>query len=74
MSQSIGEFPFESLSVPERIILVQKIWDSIAAERPTVVLTKSQGAELDRRVTEHEHDPDSVITWEEVKAAVRETT
>ena len=34
------------LSLPERILLVQDIWDSIVAEQVTVGLSESQKAEL----------------------------
>jgi len=71
MSQSSSDFSFEHLSVAERISLVERIWDSIAAERPVLPLSNSRRAELERRLAEHEQDPSTVITWDEIKAAVR---
>ena len=55
------------LSVAERIQLVEDLWDSIAADAESFPLTGAQKAELDRRLAEHEADPDSAIPWEEVR-------
>ncbi|PPT07263.1 hypothetical protein CKA32_003424 [Geitlerinema sp. FC II] len=60
-----------ALSVEDRILLVQAIWDSIAAEQVYPDLTESQKHELDRRIESHNTDPDNVLTWEEMKASVR---
>ncbi|MEB3212549.1 MAG: addiction module protein [Leptolyngbyaceae bacterium] len=60
-----------ALSVEDRILLVQAIWDSIAAEQVYPDLTESQKHELDCRIESHNADPDNVLTWEEMKASVR---
>ncbi len=57
-----------SLSIDERIRLVEAIWDSIAAEPGQPELTESQKAELERRLAAHEASPKDSIPWEEVKA------
>ncbi|NEO87221.1 MAG: addiction module protein [Spirulina sp. SIO3F2] len=45
----------KSLSIEDRILLVQEIWDSIAAEQAYPDLTPTQKQELDRRIdTLHE--------------------
>jgi putative addiction module component (TIGR02574 family) len=59
-----------SLSVEDRIHLVQAIWDTIAAEGVHPDLTESQKQELDRRIAELEANPTNVLTWEEIKAHV----
>ncbi|MDJ1183863.1 addiction module protein [Roseofilum casamattae] len=60
-----------ALSVEDRILLVQAIWDSIAAEQVYPDLTEAQKHELDRRINSYDRDPDNVLTWEEIKASVR---
>jgi putative addiction module component (TIGR02574 family) len=55
------------LSVAERIQLVEDLWDSIAADPEGLPLTEAQKEELDRRLEEHEADPDSAIPWAEVR-------
>ena len=56
-----------SLSVDERIRLVEAIWDSIAAEPGQPVLTEAQWQELERRLAAHTVSPEEVIPWAEVK-------
>ncbi|MEM9217042.1 MAG: addiction module protein [Cyanobacteria bacterium P01_F01_bin.150] len=60
-----------ALSVEDRILLVQSIWDSIAAEQVYPDLTEAQKSELDRRIDGYEDDPDSILTWDEIKASVK---
>jgi putative addiction module component (TIGR02574 family) len=62
----------KSLSLEDRIHLVQAIWDSIAAEQVHLDLTDAQKQELDRRIDAYDTDAQNVLTWEEVKAAIRE--
>jgi putative addiction module component (TIGR02574 family) len=56
------------LPIDERLQLVEDLWDSIAAESPTLDLTPAQCEELDRRNAELEAHPADGSTWEEVKA------
>jgi putative addiction module component (TIGR02574 family) len=56
---------YRSLSVSERIQLVEDIWDSIVAENPdSIQLTPAQRAEVQRRLNEHDGDPSSAVGWE----------
>jgi putative addiction module component (TIGR02574 family) len=66
-------FDFEALrrlSVDERLRLVEDLWDSIAEDAPDEALpvTPELAAELDRRLAEHEANPEDVVPWEEVRA------
>ena len=58
------------LSIAERLIVVEQIWDSIAAEQAELPLTPAQEAELDRRFAAHQKSPDEGSSWEEVKARI----
>jgi putative addiction module component (TIGR02574 family) len=60
-----------SLSVPERIQLVEDIWDSIAELPEEVPLTEEQKAELDRRLDAYHQDPTGGTPWEEVRERIR---
>lgn len=62
-----------SLSIPERIQLVEDIWDSIAVHPELVELTPQIRDELDKRLEEHEQHPDDVSTWDEVRARLWRT-
>jgi putative addiction module component (TIGR02574 family) len=56
------------LSVSERILLVEDIWDSIAESPESISLTGSQREELERRLEAYHRDPEAGSPWEEVKA------
>jgi len=64
-------FDFRRLPIPERLRLVEDIWDSIAQEanvRPEVLpLSDAQRAELERRAAEAKAHPEDAIPWEEVQ-------
>lgn len=59
-----------ALPVPERVRLVEVIWDSISAVPEALPLTQWQKDELDRRLAEFEADPDAGSTLEEVFARI----
>lgn len=58
----------KKLSVSERIVLVEEIWDSIAEDNACFELTESQKEELDRRLASFHDDPSLGRTWDEIKA------
>jgi putative addiction module component (TIGR02574 family) len=58
------------LPLAERLRLVEALWDSIAADSAALPLTGAQRAELDRRLAEHEANPDDVVSWEDIKASI----
>ena len=57
MAQPVNMADIMALSIPERIILVEEIWDSIAAEQEATPLTPEQLAEIDQRIDEWEASP-----------------
>ena len=61
----------EQLSLAERILVVEQIWDSIAAEQTSLPVTAAQREELDRRLAAHRESPADAASWEEVKARLR---
>jgi putative addiction module component (TIGR02574 family) len=68
MSPTAKALGIDQLSVAERILLVEEIWDSIAEEVNASELTQAQKDELDRRLAALESDPQAGSSWEEVKA------
>ena len=58
------------LPVPERIRIVEVIWDSIADSPEAVDLTEDQMAELDRRLAALEANPKEGSSWDEVRARI----
>lgn len=54
------------LSPPERLKLIEKLWDSL--EDADVVVTPAQQAELARRTASFNEDRARAVTWEDFKA------
>jgi putative addiction module component (TIGR02574 family) len=71
MAEPTTGLDFRSMSIPERILLVEEIWDSIAAEQESIEVTQAQKDELDRRIAASEAAPHEGSTWEEVKARLQ---
>lgn len=69
MNASIKSLGIDRLPVEERLILVEEIWDSIAADSAAVPLTDAQRTELQKRIEEDDANPDDVTPWEQVKAS-----
>ena len=67
MNTSLKALGIEKLSVEERLVLVEELWDSIAEATP---LSEAQRAELDRRLEEHKKNPENAVPWETVKASI----
>ena len=67
MSASLRSLGIEKLSVEERFVLVEELWDSIAEATP---LTEAQRAELDRRLEDHKNNSENVVPWKCVKASI----
>jgi len=58
------------LTVAERILLVQDIWDSIANVPEAVELTEAQRRELDARLEAYRRDPSAGSAWDVVKSRI----
>jgi putative addiction module component (TIGR02574 family) len=55
------------LPLPERLQIVEMLWDSIAADSERLPITAKQAAELDRRLAAHESNPGERMTWERIR-------
>lgn len=58
----------KGLSLPERIELLDALWESIIEDGYEPPLTDAQAAELDRRLEAHQKNPNEVVDWETIKA------
>lgn len=54
------------LSIPERIQLVEDIWDTIATEAEAVELTEDEKRIIDERLEAYHRNPDLGSPWEDV--------
>jgi putative addiction module component (TIGR02574 family) len=68
MSPSIKALGIDQLTVAQRILLAEEIWDSIPDEADMLPLSEAQKQDLQRRLAAYEADPKAGSSWEEVKA------
>jgi putative addiction module component (TIGR02574 family) len=59
------------LSVPERILMAEAIWDSIPNKDDTAELSEETIQLLDERLEAHRKNPNEGSSWEEVKARIQ---
>jgi putative addiction module component (TIGR02574 family) len=57
-----------SLSVEDRLELIEELWDSLAATPEAIPVTEAQRRELARRRRAHARNPSAAKSWEEVRA------
>ncbi len=60
----------QELSISERIVLAEKLWDSIVDEDGAIDLPEKQKNELDRRLQAFLDDQDIGTSWTEVKERI----
>jgi len=68
---ALADIPgIDQLSVAERLLLVEELWDSIAAEPDSVPVPASHCAELDRRLAAYEKDPGRLLTLNDLQERI----
>ncbi len=61
----------KKLSVAERILLVEDIWDSISSSGEELPITDEQKKELDSRLESYKKNPDEGKSWKEVRDNIK---
>ena len=59
------------LSLPDRLEIVQDLWDSIAREADAVPIPDFHLEEIRRRLEDHRRAPTAGSPWEEVERRIR---
>lgn len=68
MSHNQERMDFSTLSIAERILLVESLWDSIARDsQADLPITEAQKRELDRRIAAQDAGGLESYSWPEVK-------
>lgn len=67
MEEGGNRSDIKKLSVAERILLVEDICNSIAADQEALNVTEAQRVELARRIVSHHASPGEGAPWEEVE-------
>jgi putative addiction module component (TIGR02574 family) len=63
---------YKNLSIPERILLVEEIWDSIADESADIELSPEHKNLLKERLAEYKKlDKSERKTWDEIKSKAK---
>ena len=59
------------LSIPERILMVEAIWDSIDKKDEQLELSAETKQLLDERLEAHKSNPEEGSSWNDVKARIK---
>lgn len=65
------EVDIEQLSVPQRLDLIARIWDSIPDTAQALPVPDWHIHELERRIAAADANPGAAEPWEQVKARLR---
>lgn len=60
----------QALSKAKRILLTEKLWDSVASENDLFPLTNSEKELLDSRLNNYRLDNESGASWDEIKSRI----
>lgn len=74
MSENINQKSIENikkLSIAERILIVEDIWDSIIFSKESFPVSDEQKKELDLRLEAYYKNPNEGRSWKEVKANIQ---
>ena len=58
------------LSTPEKILLVEDLWDSITSDESVVPVPHSHMEELDKRLKKYESAPGNLLSLEELRTRI----
>ena len=64
---TVNKFDIQELSQSERILLAEKLWDSVADNQDSIEITTSQKKILKERLAAYRKSPNEGSSWEEVK-------
>ncbi|MBI4681099.1 MAG: addiction module protein [Nitrospirae bacterium] len=60
----------DKLSIPEKILLVEDMWDSISSEESVIPVPQSHMTELDRRLARHKSGPGELLSLDELRKRI----
>ena len=64
---TVKKFDIQGLSQSERILLAEKLWDSVADNEDSLEITESQKNILEERLAAYKISPSEGTSWEDVK-------
>ena len=60
----------KKLSNPEKLLLINELWDSLSLQEDALPVAESHKKILDERLRDHEANPEQGSTWREVKSRI----
>lgn len=60
----------KKLSIPEKILLVEDLWDNISSEESAIPVPQSHMKELDRRLARHKSSPGELLSLDELRTKI----
>jgi len=64
---TVNNIDIQELNQSERILLAEKLWDSIVDDQDSLEVTASQKRVLEERLEAYRKSPNEGSSWEEVK-------
>jgi putative addiction module component (TIGR02574 family) len=58
------------LSTPEKILLVEDLWDNISADDSTIPVPESHKTELDKRLKRYQSAPGTLLSLDDLKTSI----
>jgi putative addiction module component (TIGR02574 family) len=58
------------LSTPEKILLVEDLWDSISADESSIPVPESHKAELEVRLKRYESGPGTLLSLDDLRSRI----
>ena len=67
----VADIPeIDRLSISEKILLVEDLWDRIVVDESSVLVPQSHMEELDRRLKSYESQPGKLLSLEELQGGI----
>jgi putative addiction module component (TIGR02574 family) len=60
----------DKLSIPEKILLVEDLWDNIYSSEFDVPVPQSHMSELDKRLEKHKSNPGELLSLDELRKRI----
>lgn len=66
-----AKFDITTLTIPERLELMEALWDSLIESPDALPLSDAQRAVLDQRLAAYEKNPTEGSRWNDVRARIQ---
>jgi len=71
LMSNVNNIDIHTLSQSERIMLAEKLWDSVAENQDYLEVTSAQRKVLEARLAVYEASPNEGHSWEDVKKEMK---